>query len=103
MSNPNVSSDGTIKPQKITTQLIKAVGSAHFNKIFEKAKNNIFRDFEHIQTVVRHVSGVGEAINIDFKAPFNKNEKEITYLDRYEYVDELKMLKQGKFKVYAHH
>ena len=83
--------------------MIKAIGSAHFNKIFEKAKNNFFREIESIQTVVRHVSGVGEAINIDFKATFNKQENEITYLDRYEFVDELKMLRQGKFKLYANH
>ena len=48
------------------------------------------------------MTGIGEAVNVDFKAPVNK-EKEITYLDRYEFYDELKMLKEGKFKEYANH
>ena len=34
------------------------------------------------------VTGVGQLIKIDFEAPLNKD-KEIQYLDRYEFVDEL--------------
>ena len=83
--------------------MIKALCSAHFNKIFEKKKNNIFKDFEYIQTCVRHATGIGEPINIEFKAPLKKGEPEINYLDRYEFVDELKMLKLGQFKEYANH
>ena len=79
------------------------LSSQHFNKIFEKTKNNLFKDIEYIQTCVRHATGIGEAINIDFRAPISKGDTEIKYLDRYEFVDELKMLRQGKFKEYANH
>ena len=83
--------------------MVKAIGSAHFHRLFEKTKNNLFKDIEYIQTCVRHVTGIGEAVNVDFKAPIKKHGTEIEYLDRYAFVDELKLLRQGKFKEYANH
>ena len=43
--------------------MIKAIASKYFYEIF-KTKNNLFKELEYIQTCVKHVTGIGEAINV---------------------------------------
>ena len=83
--------------------MVKAINSATFNKLFEKAKNNLFKDMDHIQTVIKHNTGIGDPITIDFKAPIKEDDPDIVYLKPYAFVDELSLLKEGQYKEYANH
>ncbi len=90
--------------------LVKSVTAAVFDKLLgNRSKNNEFKNLEFVQTCVRRMNdvdsvkstGVGQLIKYDFEAPINKATKEIQYLDKYAFIDELKMLKEKKFKEYA--
>ena len=63
-------------------------------------------NIEFVQSCVRHKSGIGDPINIYFKAPLNTkseedSKKEIIY-DWRKAGDEMELLYKGKFKEYAH-
>ena len=60
---------------------------------------------EFIQSCVRHKTGIGEPINIHFKAPLDNSSKEASLNEIvYDYRsagDEMELLYKGKFKQYA--
>ena len=62
--------------------MIKALSSLHFNKLFDKPKNLFFKELEYVQTCVKHQTGIGDPIHIQFKAPSKRENGRLVYLDR---------------------
>ena len=70
----------------------------------EKVKNPLFKDIDHIQTIIKHSTGIGDPLIINFKAPINTKESEIEYIKTYPpFVNELDLLRHEKYKEYAKH
>ena len=64
----------------------------------------MFKDIDHIQTIIKHSTGIGDPIIINFKAPINTKENEIEYIKTYPpFVNELELLRHEKYKEYAKH
>ena len=63
-------------------------------------------NIEYVQTCIRHKTGIGDAIDIDFKAPIDTSSKEASLGEiKYNWRqagDEALLLHRGKFKDFAY-
>ena len=89
------------------TDFVKCVNARQFQDLFaqlgKRTQNQ--EKIEFVQTCVRHKTGIGQPIDINFKAPLNVTshenaKKEINYSWK-SLGDETELLYQGKFKEYA--